>query len=274
MIRALSRLFRLRLSLLNAVSAMGGYLLYPAEIEWVGLWMTVIGVLFLASGASALNQVMEPDLDRLMERTRQRPLPAGELTAAAAMLLGGGSLLAGIMFLGTGGRSGAALLGALSVIWYLAVYTPLKRRSSWALVAGALCGALPPVIGWHMAGGAPTDYRIILLAGLLYLWQIPHFWLFQRRHADDYRRAGFPLLVTLFRGDSFIRLFVPWTAALICAAMLLPAFGIIDRPAALWYALFPLALIIITILRSEKFLFSYLNLFPLFLTILLFAQKH
>lgn len=273
MIRALSRLFRLRLSLLNAVSAMGGYLLYPAEIERVGLWMTVIGVLFLASGASALNQVMESDLDRLMERTRQRPLPAGELTTAAAMLLGGGSLLTGMMFLGTGGRAGAALLGALAVFWYLAVYTPLKRRSSWALVVGALCGALPPVIGWHMAGGAPTDYRIILLAGLLYLWQIPHFWLFQRRHADDYRRAGFPLLVTLFRGDSFIRLFVPWTAALICATMLLPAFGIIDCHAALWYAIFPMALIIITLLRSERFLFSYLNLFPLFLTILLFAQK-
>jgi protoheme IX farnesyltransferase len=130
---------------------------------------------------------------------------------------------------------------------------------------------LPPVIGWCLAGGAPDDYRIMLLAGLLYLWQIPHFWLFQRRHADDYRRAGLPLLATPSMGST---LFWLWIIALTAAAMLLPAFGVIGRQTAVSCLLFPLPLIFIALFRSETALFSYLNLFPLMVTLLLLAQKY
>jgi len=272
-IRALSRLFRLPLALLNGVAALGGYLLFPGDPVMPSLWAAFFGVTLLAAGGSALNQVQERDLDRLMTRTRLRPLPQGELAPAVAAAIGAGVILAGLLLLGAVGGVTPVILGVTALACYLALYTPLKRRTPFALAIGAFCGALPPVIGWSLAGGIPTDYRVMVLAGLLYLWQIPHFWLFQRRHADDYRRAGFPLLVALFRDNGLSGLFWIWTAALVSATMLLPAFGIIDRHTEFWYALFPMALTIITLFRSERFLFSYLNLFPLFLTILLFAQK-
>jgi protoheme IX farnesyltransferase len=271
-IRTLARLYRPRLSLLNAVSSLGGYLLYPEEIEWLRLLAAFFGVLLLAAAASALNQVLEPDLDRLMERTRQRPLPSGQLTTKAASLHGGGCLLAGLLLLETAGGLGTMLLGALTLFLYLALYTPLKRRSSWALALGAVCGALPPVIGWSAAGGDPLDFRVVLLAGLLYLWQIPHFWLFQRRHAEDYRRAGIPSVAAGLDAGITTCLFRLWIVALVAAAMLLPAFGIVGQTAGFWYAVFLLPLLLIPLKFSEKGLFSYLNLFPLLVTLSFFSK--
>lgn len=270
MIRALSRLLRPRLALLNGVAALGGYLLFPATVEWTPLWAAFCGVVLLAAAGSAFNQVLELDLDGLMKRTRQRPLPNGDLTVTAATAIGGVCMLAGLVLLGAVGGALPLILGVAALTWYLAVYTPLKLRTQFAPAVGALCGALPPIIGWCLAGGVPTDYRVMLLAGLLYLWQIPHFWLFQRLHADDYHRAGFPLMETFTRGAGLLGL---WICALSAAAMLLPAFGIIGRHVSIWYALFPLPLIAITLIRSEKALFAYLNLFPLLVTITLFAQK-
>ena len=160
-----------------------------------------------------------------------------------------------------------ALLGIAGVIWYLAVYTPMKRRSPYALALGAVCGALPPLIGWCSVGGDILDYRILLLGGLLYLWQIPHFWLFQRRHAADYRAAGFPLLDAVTRDTAFPGIFRLWLGALVTASLLLPAFGLVAHNNAPWFALIPLPLISMTLLRSEKILFSYLNVFPLLVTL-------
>lgn len=269
MIRALARLFRPRLALMNGIAALGGYLLYPADIEIQSLFAAFCGVALLAAGGSALNQVLERDLDGLMLRTRLRPLPNGDLTVRAATFIGLGCILAGAVPLAAGSAL-PALLGSAAIFWYLAVYTPLKRRTQFASAIGGVCGALPPIIGWCLAGGEPADYRIIFLAGILYLWQIPHFWLFQRRHADDYRCAGLPLPAAPSRGSS---LFWLWIIALIAAAMLLPAFGVIGRQAALCHLLFPLTLIAVALFRSETALFSYLNLFPLIVTLLLFARK-
>jgi protoheme IX farnesyltransferase len=206
-----------------------------------------------------------------MGRTRLRPLPQGELTPLAAILIGTLPILAGLVLLAFAGGALPALFGALALVWYLGVYTPLKRRSSLALLAGAVCGALPPVIGWCLAGGRPTDYRVMLLAGVMYLWQVPHFWLFQRRHAADYRNAGFRLLEMADGAGS--RLCGLWIAALVAAAMLLPAFGIIGPHAAPWYALFPLPLVLMAFARREQALFSYLNLFPMVVTLALCVPK-
>lgn len=272
MIRVLARLLRLRLALLNGVAALGGCLLFPAAPEKTAMWTAFLGVALLAAGGSALNQVREQDLDRLMTRTRLRPLPNGDLTIRAATTIGVAAILAGLALLGSTGGTLPALLGVTALAWYLAIYTPLKRRTPLALAIGAVCGAVPPIIGWCVAGGNPTDYRIMLLAGLLYLWQIPHFWLFQRRYADDYRRAGLPLFSAPTDETGLPGIFGLWIVALIAAAMLLPAFGIIPPHAAVWYALFPLPLIVMSLLHSESALFSYLNLFPLLVTLTLAFQ--
>jgi len=272
MIRALRRLFRPRLALLNGVAATAGYLLYPAAVDLRSLAAAFAGVALLAAGGSALNQVLERDIDRLMERTRQRPIPKGDLTIGAATGIGCTVILAGLMPLAATGGPLPALLGLAALAWYLGIYTPLKRHTPFALAIGAVCGALPPVIGWCLAKGGLTDYRIMLLAGLLYLWQVPHFWFLQRRYQEDYRRAGIPLFGTQAGTDltPFSRL---WIFALITAAALLPAFGIIEHHVAFWYAALPLPIIVMSLFRFESALFSYLNLFPIMVTIILLVQK-
>jgi protoheme IX farnesyltransferase len=186
---------------------------------------------------------------------------------AVATTISCGVIVAGCFALFSGGGLLPALLGLAALGWYLAVYTPLKRRTPLALPLGALCGAVPPLIGWCLAGGEPTDFRAVTLAGLFYIWQIPHFWLLQERHADDYRRAGIPLFA--------VRpgLFGLWLVALAAAALMLPLFGIIGHNEAYWYALFTTLLIIMALFRWERPCFSYLNLYPALVTLTLLVQR-
>ncbi len=273
MIRCLPRLFRPRLALVNGIAAAGGYILFPTAVETVRLVAVVAGVTLLAAGCSALNQFMERDLDLLMARTCRRPLPQKDLTPGVVMAIGLVTLLAGFLVLSCFGGFVSTLLGAVAVCWYLGIYTPLKRRTPLALPLGAVCGALPPVIGWCVAGGSPADFRIVLLAGLLYLWQIPHFWLFQRRHGDDYRKAGIPLFPMESRGSVALHGFRIWGVALVAAVMLLPALGIVGPRVAILYAVVSLPLLFISTLRGEKTFFSYLNFYPVLMTLILLVQK-
>ena len=263
----LSRLFRLPLALMNGIAALGGYCLFPAPRSVVSMLAAWVGVTLLAMGGAALNQVLERDIDALMVRTRLRPLPRGEMTPAAAASIGCGAIMAGAATLIKAGGLLPVLLGLAALVWYLSVYTPLKRCTPLALPLGALCGAVPPLIGWCLAGGEPTDFRIVTLAGLFFIWQIPHFWLLQERHAADYRRAGIPLFA--------IRpgLFSLWLVALTATALLLPAFGIVGHHAAYWYGLFPFILFIMALCRCEWSLFSYLNVFPVLVTLTLLILR-
>jgi len=272
MMAALTALLRLKLSLLNGIAAVGGCLLFPGRIEWQILAAAFLGVTLLAAGCSALNQLLELDLDSRMNRTRLRPLPQRVMTPRQVAVIGTSALLAGLLSLFASGGVLPALLGTFAVFWYLAVYTPLKRHTSLALPIGALCGAFPPLLGWCLAGGSPVDFRIMLLCGLLFLWQVPHFWLLQRRHRNDYLQAGISLFLSRYSEteEPFFRL---WMAALCAGAMLLPAFGIIARQLALCYTIFPLALLSITLLFPDRLNFHYLNLFPLVLTAFILIQR-
>jgi protoheme IX farnesyltransferase len=272
MMAALTALLRVKLSLLNGIAAVGGCLLFPGRVEWQIITAAFFGVTLLAAGCSALNQLFERDLDCRMNRTRLRPLPQKEMTPRQVALIGASAILAGLLTLYATGGVLPALLGTAAILWYLAVYTPLKRRSSLALPIGALCGAFPPLLGWCLAGGSIVDFRIIFLCGLLFLWQVPHFWLLQRRYRTDYLQASIPLFFSRYgeTGDPFFRL---WMAALCAGAMLLPAFGIIARPLALYYILFPLALLSITLISPDRLNLRYLNLFPLVLTAFILIQR-
>ncbi len=269
MVALLSKLFRPRLALLNGVTAIGGYSLFPAPIHIATLLAAFCGVTLLAMGGSALNQLMERDIDALMTRTMLRPLPQGLLSARGVAIYGTFTILAGLALLTTAGALIPPLFGVAALAWYLAVYTPLKRRTTLALPLGALCGAFPPMIGWCLAGGSPTDYRIITLAGLFFIWQIPHFWLLQERHVKDYRQAGIPNIGTEAASVTQGALFRLWLIAFIASAMLLPAFGIIGHPASLWFAAFPVPLILLALMHSKRLLFTYLNIFPVLLTLTL-----
>jgi heme o synthase len=227
--RLLGRLTRWRLSLAVAATAAAGTLLHGGRSLSPALLLTAAGVALLAAAGSAANQVQERDLDGWMRRTCSRPLPQGQLTPAAASGIALGLGAGGLGLLLAAGV-GPALLGLAALACYNGLYTPLKRVSPLALLPGALCGALPPLIGWTAAGGSSADFRILLVATLLYLWQLPHFWRLADRHAADYRRAGLPVLQDRLSPRLARLARCSWTLAMIAASVLLPLFGLLRSP--------------------------------------------
>ncbi|HZR23098.1 MAG TPA: heme o synthase [Vicinamibacterales bacterium] len=179
--------------LVVASSAAGYYLGAPAVIDLSSMVQAVIGTALVAGGAAALNQVAERDTDGLMRRTRMRPLPDGRITPADARIFGFILSVAGLALLMARSNVLAALLALATLAVYLAIYTPMKRRTSLATLLGAVPGALPPVIGWTAAHGS-IDRGGAALFALVFLWQIPHFMAIAWLYRDDYGLAGFPML--------------------------------------------------------------------------------
>jgi protoheme IX farnesyltransferase len=189
-------LTRFLLSFAIAFTAFAGSVIASRSITLRAL-CAFCGVLFLSCSASALNQYQEQDADALMERTRKRPLPLNRIApgkASAAILL---FALAGFSVLLFGTTLFAVGLGAFNFIWYNLVYTPLKRKTRFALPVGALTGSIPPLIGWAAAGGNVADPEILSIGLFLFLWQVLHFQLLLLKYRSEYDAAGFP---TMFDG--------------------------------------------------------------------------
>src|SRR5205823_6427547 len=151
------------------------------------------GTALVAGGAAVLNQVYERDTDRLMRRTRMRPLPDGRVSPDEAGVFGMTVAALGLALLAFGANLAAATLAAATLLIYLHVYTPMKRRSSLATLVGAVPGALPPLIGWTASHGSLSIGGAALFA-IVFLWQIPHFMAIAWLYRDDYGKAGFPML--------------------------------------------------------------------------------
>ncbi len=184
-----------RLNSLVVVTTGVGYLAARTGVDLPVLAHTTIGAALVAGAAAAFNQVAERDLDVRMPRTRERPLAAGRLqpveAAGFAVLLA----LAGLVQIGAGANLLAALLALATLVSYAAVYTPLKRRTHWAVLVGAVPGALPVVIGW--AAARPLSAEAWSLFALLFVWQLPHFLALAWMYRDDFGRAGLPLLAVV-----------------------------------------------------------------------------
>jgi len=230
--RALPALTKLPISVLSALSASAGYLAFARGTS-AGVLPASLGVVLMAMGGCAANEWEERDIDARMERTRRRPIPSGlispteGLAAGLALALGGFAVLAG--------WSGPvpALLGLAAFILYVAIYTPLKRRSAFAWLPGALIGAIPPAIGWTAAGGSILDRGVLPLSFFFFLWQIPHFWLLLSVRGREYEGAGFPSLTRVFGPERLARLTFIWMVAAAGSSLLLPLFGVVSsRPAA------------------------------------------
>ncbi len=225
MLSTLRQLTRAELSAMVSLSALAGHLFAGNRWQPASL-LVATGIWLLAAGSSALNQWQEQDLDARMHRTRRRPLPAGTLSAKMALLLSGGLLAGGFLLLAATGVK-PLLLGALAVIWYNGIYTPLKRRTPFAALPGALCGALPPLIGWSAAGQALFAPEILILFGTLFLWQIPHTWLLLCHYRQDLRRSGLPDLFERISTTRLLQINHCWLAALLLCYLLFPLFGLI-----------------------------------------------
>lgn len=227
---ALSRLIRLPLSAMVALSALAGALAASPYLSWLSLWSVAWGIFLLSSACSVLNQVQERFTDALMRRTCRRPLACGDLPPGAGMAIG--LLLASgglCILLATSGTT-ASLMGVGATIWYLAVYTPLKRHSSLAVIAGTPCGALPPLIGWIAAGGDPLDPRPLTLVLLMLLWQVPHYWLLALPDREELARAGFKVLPDKMSGHQLLSISHFWILGMITATLLLPLFKLVQLP--------------------------------------------
>ncbi|WP_115869111.1 heme o synthase [Marinoscillum furvescens] len=187
-------LLKFRLSFLVAFSCGFGYLLgHSGTVNWLHFAWLVLGG-FLISGASIIfNQIIEKDLDKLMQRTKDRPLPTGRVTVNEAYQYAILTALAGFGILAWQTNTLTVLLSLVSMILYSFVYTPLKRVGPIAVFVGAIPGALPPLLGWVAATGT-ISHEALIIFGIQFIWQFPHFWAIAWVADEDYKKAGFKLL--------------------------------------------------------------------------------
>jgi protoheme IX farnesyltransferase len=184
----------------------------------------------MAIAASALNQIQEVELDRKMTRTCNRPLPSKRITIKQALLFFLFILIIGALAIYYAGNFKALIIGFLTLIWYNGVYTYFKRTTAFAVVPGALTGALPPLIGWVAAGGGLWEKPIVFIQFLIFVGQIPHFWLLILKYGEEYKHAGLPSLTDIFNAIQIKWLTFSWVVASVVAALFLCYFEIIKNP--------------------------------------------
>jgi len=192
----LMELSKARLSFLVLLTTLVGFLLgWDGPMDYKILCATLLGTALSAAGASALNQWLERDLDLLMPRTSDRPLPAGRMHPADALMFGLLCCGSGVLILALLVNPLTATLSFLTIVIYAGVYTPLKRASELNTLIGAIPGALPPLIGWTAATGTMGDEGWMLFL-ILWFWQMPHFLAISWLYRDQYAAAGFRMLST------------------------------------------------------------------------------
>jgi len=191
-VNAFVELTKPRITFLVVLSSLAGYWLGTGAL-WPGILHVTVGVALLSGGIAALNQYMERDLDGKMNRTRMRPLPAGRLSPGAALAFGAAISIAAEVYLAVFLNTLTAIFGLVALMTYLFVYTPLKTRTTWCTFIGAFPGALPPLLGWTAARNE-VGVEALILFGILFLWQFPHFHAIARLYREDYGRAGIQML--------------------------------------------------------------------------------
>ena len=254
-------------------------------INWTNWLILIVGGFLVTGAANCFNEIIEKDLDKLMERTKDRPMPAGRMTTGQGLVLGLimgilGTWLLGKLNLETG------LISVFSILLYAFAYTPLKRKTPIAVFVGAIPGALPPLIGYIAAiggqseiGYVPVDYQIALILFLIqFVWQFPHFWSIAWVLDDDYKRAGFRLLPTKKRDRTSAVITFVSTLILIPVSLLPIFFGfggmyiaVVSILAGIVFSYFAYQLMIKMDLQSaRKVMFCSFFYIPLVQLVLLF----
>lgn len=187
-------LLKFRLSFLVAFSCGFGYLLgFSGHVNWLSFASIMFGG-FMVSGASIIiNQIIEKDLDKLMKRTQNRPLPTYRVSVNEAIQMAVITAAIGFGILAWQTNLLTVVLSVLSMVLYSFVYTPLKRVGPVAVFVGAIPGALPPLLGWVAATGS-ISHEALIIFGIQFIWQFPHFWAIAWVADEDYKKAGFKLL--------------------------------------------------------------------------------
>jgi protoheme IX farnesyltransferase len=225
-LKDIMELTKFRLSFLVVFSAVMAYLLSnPFATDWLKITLLSLGGFLVTASSNTINQLIEKDTDKLMDRTKNRPLPAGRMKPIEAYLIAGFTGVIGIFILGVVFNPVSGLLGALALISYAFIYTPFKKISPVAVFIGAIPGSMPLLIGWTAATGT-IGFGGILLFTIQFFWQIPHFWSIAWLLNEDYQKAGYHLLPSSDGKNRTTALQnIPYLLCLIAVSMLPYAFG-------------------------------------------------
>lgn len=268
---------KFRISLPVSLSALAGFVLSNGNPDALAL-MLATGVFLMSCGSATINHIQENNIDRLMSRTRNRPIPSGQISVKGAWLVAGIYLFTGSVILLWQFPPIAFHLSLITLLWYNLIYTPLKKVTAFAVIPGSVTGALPPVIGWVAAGGSITDPGILLVASFFFIGQIPHFWLLLLMFGDQYREAGLPTLNHLFSPDQIRRITFVWILATLSAALLVLGYVFSQKAVVLPMLAYIFYLVISLVIRlikgsfQPKSAFFRLNLLYLFMMIALIAE--
>ena len=222
--------------LILMTTSAGYYLASQGSFQYLGLINTLVGTLLVASGTATLNQWMERRWDGEMRRTAGRPLPSGRLSAKAALVFGVGLSIAGGIYLTLTVNALSAVLAVSTLLSYLLVYTPLKRKTALCTMLGAIPGAMPTLIGWAGASGGINLHAWGLFA-VLFLWQFPHFLAIALMYRDDYQRAGYHMLPSFDQDSRFTAIEILFFTIALIVTTMLPLMGSVGTPYAFAMAL-------------------------------------
>ena len=224
-LRDLVALTKPRITLMVILTTGGGIWLAPESMSWSAIVLTLLATAMVVGSANTLNCWVERESDGRMARTKNRPLPAGRLDARLALGLGLalGALSVPILTLVANPLTG--LLAAIALVTYVMIYTPMKQKSPAALIVGAVPGALPPLMGWTAATGELAAPGVVLF-GILFLWQMPHFLAISIFRRQEYERAGIKVLPAARGTPAAKRHAVIWAGALVPVSLLLVPLGI------------------------------------------------
>jgi heme o synthase len=240
-------LSKLKIMIPVSLTGFTGYFAFDPHFS-SGVFIVSLGILLMAISASVLNQIQEIELDRRMIRTCNRPLPSRRIKLPQAILFFLFTLNVGIALIYYAGNIKAVMIGLITIIWYNGIYTYSKRITAFAVVPGAITGALPPLIGWLAAGGGLWEKPIVFIEFLFFIGQIPHFWLLILKYGEEYREAEIPSLIEIFNSTQIKRLTFSWVISSVVAALFLCYFEIIQNPVLI------MILVLISIYVIWKFL--------------------
>ncbi|MBL6962210.1 MAG: protoheme IX farnesyltransferase [Bacteroidetes bacterium] len=218
-------LAKVRITIAVALTTIAGYVLARGGFSW-HLILPTFGLFLIACGSAALNQFQERKLDAKMERTKNRPIPSGKISEFNAQLFILFLTVTGSLIILFTSNFTALVLALLALFWYNVIYTPLKRKTAFAVIPGSLIGALPPMVGWVAAGGYVFDPKLLILAFFFFIWQIPHFWLLLMQYGKEYESAGFPSLTHIYSEKQLKRITFMWTFATALSCLFIPFFEV------------------------------------------------
>jgi protoheme IX farnesyltransferase len=211
------QLIKFRLTLVVVITSMLGYMITAGVgARWLDICILSLGGFLVAGASNVMNQALEKDYDKLMKRTRFRPIADGRMSVSTGVMIAGVMCVLGLLLLSYFNMI-TAFLGALAFVVYAFIYTPLKRNTTWSVAVGAVPGALPVLIGCVAVEGTISQFALLLF-GIQFLWQFPHFWSIGYLGFRDYRFAGFKLVPASEAGEVDRRL--GWFSLLYCLAIL------------------------------------------------------